>query len=91
MNQRQFRDLPVSDDPYAMDTLSVGPDDVFPQQFEHFIVGKKHLKEQLKALHPELMDPDYWRSIQREVASGKLKDVLPYPESQRFNKRFEQQ
>jgi isocitrate dehydrogenase kinase/phosphatase len=91
MNQRQFRDLPVSDDPYAIDTLSVGPDDVFPQQFEHFIVGKKHLKEQLKTLHPQLMDPDYWRSIQREVASGKLKDVLPYPESQRFNKRFEQQ
>ncbi|GGD64991.1 bifunctional isocitrate dehydrogenase kinase/phosphatase [Lacimicrobium alkaliphilum] len=88
MNQRQFRDLPVSDDPYAMDTLSVGPDDVFPQQFEHFIVGKKHLKEQLKDLHPELMQPEYWRSVQREVASGKLKDVLPYPESQRFNKRY---
>ncbi|WP_088329927.1 bifunctional isocitrate dehydrogenase kinase/phosphatase [Lacimicrobium sp. SS2-24] len=91
MSERQFRNLPASDDPYALDTLSVGPDDVFPEQFEHFIVGKKALKEQLKALHPELMRPAYWRSIQQEVASGKLKDVLPYPESQRFNKRFPEQ
>ncbi|MBN7824144.1 bifunctional isocitrate dehydrogenase kinase/phosphatase [Bowmanella dokdonensis] len=88
MAERNFRELPRSDDPYALDTLSVAPDDVFPEQFEHFIVGKRHLKALLKQLHPELMDPRWWRQVQQEVARGKLKDVLPYPESQRFIRRY---
>ena len=50
MNERNFRKIPQSDDPFAVDTLSVGPNDVFPEQFEHFIVGKKHLKDCLKEL-----------------------------------------
>src|SRR6056300_1719185 len=51
MDERNFREIPKSDDPYALDTLSVAPNDVFPEQFEHFIVGKKHLKDCLKELH----------------------------------------
>ncbi|MBT1062147.1 bifunctional isocitrate dehydrogenase kinase/phosphatase [Bowmanella sp. Y26] len=88
MNQRNFRTLPRSDDPYALDTLSVAPDDVFPEQFEHFIVGKRHLKELLKAKHPELMDPIWWQKIQQEMAGGLIKDVLPYPAAKQFRRRY---
>ncbi|WP_102797966.1 bifunctional isocitrate dehydrogenase kinase/phosphatase [Bowmanella denitrificans] len=88
MHQRIFRALPKSDDPYALDTLSVAPDDVFPEQFEHFIVGKRHLKALLKQKHPELMDPAWWRTIQHEMAGGLIKDVLPYPQQQRFKSRY---
>lgn len=84
MSQRQFRTLPSSDDPYAMDCLSVGPEDVFPQQFEHFIVGKKQLKDIFKALHSEIFDPDYWREIQAKTARGEIYHAAPYPEQQRF-------
>lgn len=86
MNKRVFRELPKSDDPYALDMLSVSPEDVFPEQFEHFIVGKKHLKEILKALHPELMSPVYWRQIQSRASQGEFQHFTPYHESKRFRR-----
>jgi isocitrate dehydrogenase kinase/phosphatase len=85
MNQREFRHIPQSDDPYAMDTLSVGPTDVFPQQFEHFIVGKKHLKTQLKQLHGDLMTVDFWLSLQAKTSLGEIPDFIPYDQTKRFN------
>ncbi len=86
MAERNFRDLPTSDDPYAIDTLSVAPDDVFPEQFEHFIVGKFHLKRMLKELHPELMQPQYWREVQRKAARNELQSFTPYARIKRFKR-----
>ncbi|AWL12889.1 Isocitrate dehydrogenase kinase/phosphatase [Saliniradius amylolyticus] len=88
MNERRFQRLPQSDDPYALDTLSVAPDDVFPEQFRHFIVGKKPLKDELMRLHPELTDPDWWQQVQKEVSNGLIKDVSPYPKHKRFALKF---
>lgn len=86
MSQRTFRDIPKSDDPYALDTLSVSPEDVFPEQFEHFIVGKKHLKAILKELHPELMTSEYWRTAQQNSAKGEVQHFTPYSENKRFRR-----
>ncbi len=84
MNERNFRELPKSDDPYALDTLSVAPNDVFPEQFEHFIVGKKHLKDLLKELHGDLLQPSYWKDVQQIAAQGLIQNFTPYPKSLRF-------
>jgi isocitrate dehydrogenase kinase/phosphatase len=84
MSERNFRELPKSDDPYAIDTLSVAPNDVFPEQFEHFIVGKRPLKMLLKELHGDLMTPEYWRSLQAIAARGEVQHFTPYHESKRF-------
>ncbi len=81
MHERQFRALPKNDDPFALDTLSVGPQDVFPEQFEHFIVGKKHLKDLLKELHGDLLDPIYWQKMQAIAAKGEIQHFTPYPSS----------
>ena len=78
MDERNFREIPKSDDPYALDTLSVAPNDVFPEQFEHFIVGKKHLKDCLKELHGDLMTPAYWRQLQAVCKEGKTINFTPY-------------
>lgn len=86
MSERNFRTLPTSDDPYAMDCLSVGPQDVFPQQFEHFIVGKKQFKDIFKTLHSDIFNPDYWRDIQAKTARGEIYHAAPYPEKQRFKR-----
>uniref|UniRef100_UPI0030F48B8F bifunctional isocitrate dehydrogenase kinase/phosphatase n=1 Tax=Paraglaciecola sp. TaxID=1920173 RepID=UPI0030F48B8F len=84
MHEREFRALPKSDDPYAMDTLSVGPTDVFPEQFEHFIVGKKVFKQMLKELHGDLMTQQFWLSAQRKAASREVQYFWPYSESKRL-------
>lgn len=86
MSERVFRTLPKSDDPFAIDMLSVSPQDVFPEQFEHFIVGKKHLKQILKRLHPELMQPEYWREVQKKAATGAVHHFSPYGEEKRFKR-----
>lgn len=86
MHERNFRELPKSDDPFALDTLSVGPIDVFPEQFEHFIVGKKHLKELFKAYHGDLMSPQYWKEMQNIAAKGVIQNFTPYPEHIRFKR-----
>ncbi|MEG3766523.1 bifunctional isocitrate dehydrogenase kinase/phosphatase [Alteromonas sp. 14N.309.X.WAT.G.H12] len=84
MKERNFRALPKSDDPYALDTLSVAPNDVFPEQFEHFIVGKKQFKDILKELHGDLMTPEYWKSVQHIAAKGEITDFTPYNPDKRF-------
>ena len=86
MSERNFRALPTSDDPYAMDAMSVGPTDVFPQQFEHFIVGKRELKAIFKELHADLFTPEYWQQIQKQVASGDIIHVTPYPDEAKFRR-----
>ncbi len=86
MHERNFRALPKSDDPYVLDTLSVAPNDVFPEQFEHFIVGKKQFKDILKELHGDLMTPEYWREVQRITATGAIQNFSPYPASRRFTR-----
>ena len=87
MDERNFRSIPKSDDPYALDTLSVAPNDVFPEQFEHFIVGKRPFKEMLKSLHGDLMTPEYWRDAQKEVSQGTIHNFTPYPGSRRFKRQ----
>ncbi|MFC4700350.1 bifunctional isocitrate dehydrogenase kinase/phosphatase [Glaciecola siphonariae] len=84
MHERNFRELPKSNDPYALDTLSVAPNDVFPEQFEHFIVGKKHLKDLLKEYHGDLMSPQYWKEVQTIAAEGVIQNFTPYPAHIRF-------
>ena len=86
MKDRHFRALPKSDDPYAIDTLSVAPNDVFPEQFEHFIVGKKHLKALLKSLHGDLMTPTYWREVQLIAQRGEVQNFTPYNAKMRFSR-----
>ncbi|MFA3792182.1 bifunctional isocitrate dehydrogenase kinase/phosphatase [Aliiglaciecola sp. SL4] len=86
MHQRTFRELPKSDDPFAMDTLSVSPEDVFPEQFEHFIVGKRHLKDLLKKLHPDLMTAKYWVEAQKKAATGTVQHFTPYSPELRFKR-----
>lgn len=84
MSERNFRKLPHSDDPYALDTLSVAPNDVFPEQFEHFIIGKRELKAIFKTLHADLFTPEYWQQVQKQVANGDIIHVNPYPEEAKF-------
>ncbi|WP_334064521.1 bifunctional isocitrate dehydrogenase kinase/phosphatase [Alteromonas genovensis] len=86
MNERNFRALPKSDDPYAIDTLSVGPSDVFPEQFEHFIVGKRKFKDILKNLHGDLMTQEYWRNVQIKCERGDVQHFTPYAASKRFKR-----
>ncbi|MEZ5660104.1 MAG: bifunctional isocitrate dehydrogenase kinase/phosphatase [Burkholderiaceae bacterium] len=63
---------------------SVGPTDVFPEEFETFLLGHSDIRKHFMAHHAELFDPAYWQDRQRRVRAGELDDVFPYPRRYRF-------
>ena len=57
---------------------SVGPNDVFPEEFPRFLfvdIGQRRLFSQL---HGDLYEADYWKSLQDAIRAGKVIDVFPY-------------
>lgn len=63
---------------------SVGPYDVFPEEFHVFLAGRPRIAKIFRQIHSDIFDADYWKSLQRDIEDGQVKDVFPY----RRNKRF---
>lgn len=64
---------------------SVGPNDVFPEEFRRFLFGKPEIKRLFADLHGDLFTPEYWRGLQQAVADGHAMDVFPYRRKRRFS------
>ncbi|SHN13417.1 isocitrate dehydrogenase kinase/phosphatase [Cyclobacterium lianum] len=58
--------------------------DVFPEDFKRFMIGRADVKAYFIQSNPELFDPVYWREIQSKIINGELIHAFPYPESMRF-------
>ncbi|MFZ9176977.1 MAG: bifunctional isocitrate dehydrogenase kinase/phosphatase [Burkholderiaceae bacterium] len=69
----------------------VGPNDVFPEEFEQFLLGQARLRKPFMKYHAELLQADYWSAQQQRIRNGILDDVFPYPEELRFRNRHELQ
>jgi isocitrate dehydrogenase kinase/phosphatase len=63
---------------------SIGAADVFPEQFERFLVANAHARAIFLEYHRDLLDPQFWAGKQSRVREGVLEDVFPYPEEIRF-------
>jgi isocitrate dehydrogenase kinase/phosphatase len=66
------------------DTLSIGPNDIFPEEFGPFMFANPQLRRLFMEQHPELFDPDYWLELQQAIVDGRVIDVYPYRNKQRF-------
>jgi len=64
----------------------VGDGDVFPEQFERFLVANPRAREIFYEYHRDLLDPAFWRAKQERWRAGLLEDVFPYPEEIRFSR-----
>jgi isocitrate dehydrogenase kinase/phosphatase len=88
MSEVTFRRIPaarsyeeeVAAEPY----WSVGPGDVYPEQFERFLVSDPRSREMFYEVHRDLLDAEFWRGKQERLAAGLQEDVFPYPEEARF-------
>jgi isocitrate dehydrogenase kinase/phosphatase len=67
---------------------SVGPHDVFPEEFGTFLLGNPRVRELFMKHHADLLDAGYWQERQRRIRDGELDDVFPYPETLRFRNRL---
>jgi isocitrate dehydrogenase kinase/phosphatase len=86
----EFRRIPparsyeeeLSAEPY----WRVGEHDVFPEQFDRFLVSEPRAREMFYEHHHDLLDPAFWNAKQELVRAGEQEDVFPYPEECRFKR-----
>ncbi|MBZ3664362.1 bifunctional isocitrate dehydrogenase kinase/phosphatase [Pseudomonas monteilii] len=57
---------------------SIGPHDVFPEEFPPFLFADIGQRRLFSRLHGELYDADYWKGLQAAIREGKVIDVFPY-------------
>jgi isocitrate dehydrogenase kinase/phosphatase len=87
-----FRAIPAAPNPEAELSedvwYAVGKHDVFPEEFEPFLLGNPQVRAAFLRHHAELLTPEFWQESQRRVADGEIVDFFPYPDDVRFCRRF---
>ena len=83
-----FRRVPPprneEDEMAAEPWYSVGPHDVFPETFGHFLLGDPRVREVFMRHHADLLDAAFWQAQQRRIRDGHVIDVFPYDAARRF-------
>ena len=74
----------MSEEPW----YSAARNDVFPEEFNHFLLGSPRVREAFMRHHADLLEPEFWQQTQRKIAGGRIEDFFPYPESLRFCNAF---
>ncbi|MDX1374532.1 MAG: bifunctional isocitrate dehydrogenase kinase/phosphatase [Burkholderiales bacterium] len=91
LTECNFRRIPPprswEDEMSAEPYYSVGPHDVFPEQFAQFLVADPKARAIFLAYHAELFDPSFWQHRQAQLRAGVQADVFPYPRNARFPRR----
>jgi isocitrate dehydrogenase kinase/phosphatase len=89
MTDCNFRRIPpprTPEDEMASEPwYTVGPTDVFPEEFGTFLLGDPRIRALFMKHHAELLDAAFWQKKQAGIRAGLLEDVFPYPESMRFH------
>jgi len=67
---------------------TVGPNDIFPEEFRLFFSGNPAARQVFEELHGDIYTPEFWWGIQEEIRAGKIVDVFPYRRARRFAERF---
>lgn len=88
MAQCNFRTIPVpqtelqemASEPW----YTVAENDIFPEEFEFYILTHHHHKQFFKKHHANLLTANYWQQIQQNLAIGILPDIFPYNIQKRF-------
>ena len=92
MTECNFRRIPpprsYEDEMAAEPYWSIGPHDVFPEQFEKFLVTGEPSRTVFLESHADLMDPAFWSAKQERIRAGFAEDVFPYPEEIRFTRKM---
>ncbi|TAK72552.1 MAG: bifunctional isocitrate dehydrogenase kinase/phosphatase [Betaproteobacteria bacterium] len=63
---------------------SVGPKDIFPEEFATFLLTDDRVRDCFMRHHGDLLDVAFWQAAQQCIAAGEMQDVFPYDEALRF-------
>jgi isocitrate dehydrogenase kinase/phosphatase len=79
-----YPDMEMSGEPW----YSVGRSDVFPEEFETFLLTSPRIREAFMKHHADLLGVAFWQGTQASIRRGEVQDFFPYPESFRFCSAF---
>jgi isocitrate dehydrogenase kinase/phosphatase len=65
---------------------TVGPNDIFPEEFSLFFSGNQRAREVFDTLHSDIYDASFWQGLQERVHEGHVEDFFPYRRELRFNR-----
>ncbi|UTW11354.1 bifunctional isocitrate dehydrogenase kinase/phosphatase [Marinobacterium rhizophilum] len=63
---------------------SVGPNDVFPEEFSILTACNARVRRIFNELHGDLLEAAFWQGMQDQVRNGDIVDVFPYRKIKRF-------
>ena len=91
LTELTFRDLVAPrddlDELSAEPWYSVGPNDVFPEEWPSFLFAPGRDRTFFLEMHAELVTARWWATRQDDIRRGVVPDVLPYPEELRLGSR----
>lgn len=74
------------DDMSSQPWYSVEKNDVFPEEFQPYFLSTPEVSKVFMKYHADLMEPSFWKQMQKDVKDGLYQDIYPYRESKRFNR-----
>jgi isocitrate dehydrogenase kinase/phosphatase len=87
LTEANFRHIPAprtpEDEMASEPWYSIGPLDVFPEEFPPFLFADAGQRKLFDQLHGELYNADYWKGLQDAIRAGKVIDVFPYRRKER--------
>ncbi len=85
-----FRRIPpprYEEDELALEPwYSVGPHDIFPEEFARYLLTDDRVREAFMAKHADLFDAAWWQGVQARIRAGLMDDIFPYPQGVRFSR-----
>lgn len=91
MTEVNFRDIPPprypEDEMASEPWYSVSPNDVFPEEFRHFLCNDRKVRHFFEETHSDLFHASYWRGLQQRIRDGHVEDVFAYRKKKRFSQR----
>ena len=88
MTEMNFRSIPPAPNPEA--ELSgepwypVNANDVFPEEFQYFLLGDPRVRAAFLKHHANLLDASWWQACRARVAQGRMEDIFPYAPQRRL-------
>ena len=85
-----FRKIPPPRDEFeeisGQPWYSVGPNDVFPEEFRLFFSGNARARKAFDQLHSDLYEASFWTNLQDKLRGGFVEDFFPYSGKLRFQR-----
>ncbi|MDE0930913.1 MAG: bifunctional isocitrate dehydrogenase kinase/phosphatase [Halioglobus sp.] len=66
---------------------SVGPNDIFPEEFPLFFSGNQRARRVFDTLHSDIYEASFWTDLQDKIHAGYVEDFFPYRREFRFNRQ----